>query len=228
MGSGDSSNDDVCFCGHKRSEHFDPSKAGDYSGCKAVVGTIGGLDGHDDCVRFRLAPPLGWQTVGLHHYVPAGAGPGDGLCQKEDCRQPSGSSVHAVLPLGGQTVTEGQEQGQVCTGPTQYGAWKGHRPMVRGKDGRCYLCEPLTMPEAIDSAEEMDICELPHETTEEEDACYADGRFSATTVSICYAVEGGQQYTLQVSAGTHVIVEDGIVQILNARPALGIVSVHTR
>lgn len=219
MGSEPSSSDEMCFCGHKRSEHWDGRD--DYTGCKARLVN----DQQDNCTRFRLAPPL-----------------------------------------GGQTVSEGPLQGEVCVG--SLAQKQLHRPTVRGQEGRCFICEPLTatefigMPETIDVAEEteekqeclhcveapcfdscpctgpgcaeclqpmepVEICEEPHMTIAEEDACEAIRRPTVWSGSIRYAVEGGQQYTLMLPTGSTVAVEDGVIKISHTRPALGIVAVNT-
>lgn len=187
------SSDDLCFCGHKRSEHFEVGPLRDYTGCFAKLNDQGQ---QDNCTEFRLAPPL-----------------------------------------GGQTVSEGPEQGEVCVGrgrPEWRAGLRSHRPVVRGEEGRCFICEPITVDEAIDMAEAADAVTAWGEENQPEpidvdeaarEECQESRDRPQLSSVIMYAVDGGQQYKLVLGPGSHAIAEDGVITISHDRPVLGIVSV---
>jgi len=110
---------------------------------------------------------------------------------------------------GGET-----REGAVCAGGQEVGHDR-HRPTAVGKDGRCFVCEPL-----IAAEEPVAIVPtgLPPVSLD-----------PLPAYAVTYAVNGGQSYEIAIPGDASVVVEDGILKVYHpGRPALGIVSIRTQ
>jgi len=181
----------------------------------------------------------------------------DGRCIFMGCGGPEEQHVEELAPTmhtmlaplaeGVRRVPEGTEEGEVCvTG--------GHRPTVRGADGRCFICEP-------ECSEDCDCEEQPMEPVDIRTYCTECGcwdgyheREGGCTECECrigeavrppdlppyspdplpgyavtYTVEGGQRYTIAIPGDASVTAVDGILKVYHPkRPVLGIVGIVTQ
>lgn len=126
-------------------------------------------------------------------------------------------------------MEHGPEAGQVCTG-RGVGKFPGdaHRPVVRNETGRCFLCEPVTVPEAIDMAEEQSEAEhgpwCPDEC-----GCRVGSKaripdaVSANVVT--FAMDGGLQCRLLIPTDMSVVVNGGTLVLAHRQFITGITAI---